>query len=113
MKIWEVHASLGHGPIRTTADGDAEVAGLVLSEKAYLLVMRAMRPQELVRLVEQMGPAEAMAELLRRFGGDDLDGAGRRLAAGRTRLGEPVLRRNDETPAAAESGRGWPLANSN
>jgi hypothetical protein len=108
VKIWEVHASLGHGPIRTTPDGDADVGGLLLSEKAYLLVMRAMRPQELVSLVERLGPAEAMQELLRRFGGQDLDGTGRALAAGRTRLGEPVLRRNDEAPVPAPMGRWTP-----
>ncbi|MCL6644695.1 MAG: hypothetical protein K6U88_06910 [Dehalococcoidia bacterium] len=104
MKIWEVHASLGHGPFRTTPDGDADVGGLLLSEKAYLLVMRALRPQELTALVVAEGPAGAAERLLVQFAGFDADGTGRTLTLGRTRLGEPILRRNDEVPLA-ETGR--------
>ncbi|WP_322818255.1 hypothetical protein [Tepidiforma sp.] len=106
MKIWEVHANLGLGPIRTTPDGDADVAGLLLSERAYLLVMRQMRPQELVDLVERVGAEAAMEALLERFAGQELDGTGRGLAVGRTRLGELVLRRNDEAVVRASAG-GW------
>ncbi len=104
MKIWELHASLGHARIRTTPDGDADVGGLLLSEKAYLLVMRVMRPQELARLVEAEGPAMAAEWLVARLAGEGLDDTGRGLAIGRTRLGEPILRRNDEAPLA-EAGR--------
>jgi hypothetical protein len=107
VKIWEVHASLGHAPIRTTPDGDADVGGLLLSEKAYLLVMRVMRPQELARLVEAEGPAGAAERLIALLAGEGVDGTGRTLAMGRTRLGEPILRRSDE-PAPAEAGRWQP-----
>ena len=107
MKIWEVHASLGHGPIRTTPDGDADVGGLLLSEKAYLLVMRLLRPQELTALVATEGPAGAAERLIAQFAAFDGDSTGRALALGRTRLGEPILRRNDEVPLA-EAGRWSP-----
>ena len=56
MKIWEVHWPWSDGAIRTTADGDADVRGLLLSEKAYLLAMRDFRPAQLVGLVEELGP---------------------------------------------------------
>lgn len=48
MKIWEVHAMRLEGAIRTTPDGEADVAGLVFSEKGYLLAVRDFRPHELV-----------------------------------------------------------------
>jgi hypothetical protein len=108
MKIWEVHASLVPVPIQTTPDGAASVAGLLLSEKAYLLVMRAMRPRELVGLVQSLGPEGARSRLLELFAELDLDGTGRGLAPGRTRLGEAILLRNDEVPLAAEAGRWAP-----
>lgn len=108
MKIWEVHASLANVPIRTTADGDADVGGLLLSEKAYLLAMRAVRPQELAALVAQVGAAEAAEQLIATLAASVADGTGRGLVLGRTRLGEPILRRNDEAEAPASAGRWSP-----
>ena len=57
-KIWELHSlSLG-GAIRTTADGRAEIDGLVLSEKAYFLAVSAFRPAQLVGMVARLGPGD-------------------------------------------------------
>ncbi len=108
MKIWEVHASLARVPIRTTADGDADVGGLLLSEKAYLLAMRVVRPQELAAMGEELGPAAAAERLTTLLAAQVADGTGRALVLGRTRLGEPILRRNDEAEAPAGTGRWSP-----
>ena len=53
MKIWEVHAMHTGGRVRTTADGHCEIDGLLLSERAYLLAVRDIRPAQLLRLVEE------------------------------------------------------------
>ena len=56
-RIWELHAQRLDGAIRSTPDGEANIGGLVLSEKAYLLAMRDHRPEQLVRLVQTRGPS--------------------------------------------------------
>lgn len=96
MKIWEVHAMHTAIPVRTTVEGHAEIAGLLLSEKAYLLAVRDIRPAQLVRLVDDMGPAGAAAELLRYYVSPAEGHAGHGLAMGRSRLGDPILLRSDE-----------------
>ncbi|WP_322797444.1 hypothetical protein [Tepidiforma sp.] len=105
LRIWEMHSARLGGAIRTSPDGDAEVGGLLLSERAYLLAIRVMRPEELVRLVAEAGPGEAAQRLVELFAATDLDGTGRRLALGRSRLGEPRLVRSDEAgPVGAPPG---------
>lgn len=113
MKIWEVHALQFKGAIRTTADGDADILGLLLSEKAYLHIVRDFRPGQLVELVREQGVEFAREALIRHY----LDpqavaiAAGRSLIQGHSRLGDPILLRSDEAPAAvAVPSRGYPSA---
>jgi hypothetical protein len=96
MKIWEVHAMHSGGRVRTTAEGNCEIDGLLLSERAYLLALRDMRPQQLFKLVEDLGPENAAAELLNYYHSPEPGHLGRGLAAGRSRLGDPILLRSDE-----------------
>ncbi len=96
MKIWEVHAMQSGGRIRTTAEGHCEIDGLLLSEKAYLLAIRDMRPTELFRLVDELGPENAAAELINYYHTPQPGQPGHALAAGRSRLGDPILMRSDE-----------------
>jgi len=105
MKIWEVHAISANGAIRTTADGDANIAGLVFSEKAYLLAMRDFRPLQLVRLVQEQGPHAAAEALISHFVSGQPEATGRSLAHGRSRLGDPLIQRSDEVPEAIAPGR--------
>ena len=56
MRIWELHGMQCEGAIRSTPDGEADVLGLVFSEKAYLLTLRDYRPHQLVSLVRGAGP---------------------------------------------------------
>ena len=60
-RIWEVHSQSLGGSIRTTFQGDADIDGLVLSEKAYLLAVRDFRPRQLVEMVRSEGPEGAAA----------------------------------------------------
>lgn len=111
MKIWELHALRLGGAIRTTPDGDAEVAGLVLSERAYLLAMRDFRPDQLVAMVRRDGPANVMNWLLEHYGTPESMQAagGRKLVAtrgGRSMAPGPVLRRNDEVREPVAGGGG-------
>ncbi len=101
MKIWELHAQVTNGAIRTTADGDAEVDGLRLSEKAYLLVMRDFRPATLVQLVQDHGANAAAESLVAHFATFTPDTTGRSLARGRSRMGDPIICRSDEAIAAS------------
>ena len=96
MKIWELHAMNLRGAIRTTPDDRADVAGLVFSEKAYLLAVRDFRPAELVNLVEREGPHEAARRLVAHFSSEEVLNAcgGRGLVAEPERLG-PDGRRGD------------------
>jgi hypothetical protein len=113
MKIWEVHALQFNGAIRTTADGDADVSGLLLSEKAYLHIVRDFGPGQLVELVREHGIESAREALIRHYGAVEAiaSGAGRSLVSGRSRMGDPVLLRTDEAPVAvAAPSRGYPSA---
>jgi hypothetical protein len=96
MKIWEVHALQSGGRIRTTGEGHCEIDGLLLSEKAYLLAVRDMRPAQLFRLVDELGPENAASELLNYSRSPDPGHAGHSLLTGRSRLGDPLLVRSDE-----------------
>lgn len=96
MKIWEVHAMQSGGRVRTTGEGHCDIDGLLLSEKAYLLAIRDMRPAQLLRLVDDLGPENAAAELLNYYHEPDQGCAGHGLATGRSRLGDPLIVRSDE-----------------
>ena len=101
-RIWELHARLlGPDSIRTTPEGYAEIEGLVLSEKAYLLAVRDFRPGRLVDMVRDDGPAEVTEKLVSHYR-QGLDAGGRCLVL--TRGGTspvPVIRRSDEVEAPA------------
>lgn len=105
MKIWEVHALSTNGAIRTTADGDADVAGLLLSEKAYLLAVRDIRPNQLVNLVNERGPHAAAEALVAHFAQAEPENMGRSLVRGRSRMGDPIIQRSDEAPQPVTPGR--------
>jgi len=107
MKIWELHGMHLRGAIKTTPDGDADVEGLVLSEKAYLLAVRDFRPAELIDMVRQSGPEGAARALLLHYAKDDSFQAngGRGLVAQREISWMPVLKRTDELPHAEVAGR--------
>jgi hypothetical protein len=96
MKIWEVHAMHAGGRIRTTAEGHCEIDGLLLSEKAYLLAIRDIRPARLFQLVDDLGPQNAAAELLNYYRSPEPGQPGHSLLPGRSRLGDPLLVRSDE-----------------
>ncbi len=96
MKIWEVHAMQSRGRVRTTPEGHCDIDGLLLSEKAYLLAIRDMRPHQLIALVEDLGPENAMSELLTYYASPEPGHLGRSLVAGRSRLGDPIVLRSDE-----------------
>lgn len=108
MKIWEVHSLSTNGAIRTTADGDADVAGLLFSEKAYLLAMRDIRPAQLVSLVNERGPLGAAEALVAHFALAQPDNTGRSLIRGRSRMGDPIIQRSDEVPQPAVPARAFP-----
>lgn len=106
-KIWELHALQFEGEVRTTPEGDADVAGLVISEKAYLLAVRDFRPSELVRLVRQNGTQGAAAALVAHFGEPGVLQAngGRGLMAARGHSLDPMVRRTDEVAETLATGR--------
>jgi hypothetical protein len=107
MKLWELHNVALDGAIRTTPDGAAEIEGLVLSEKAYLLAVREFRPAQLVELVRRRGPAESAARLVAHFSAPEALqlSAGRGLAAARARSGDPGVYRSDEIAEGEPVGR--------
>lgn len=96
MKIWEVHAINSRGRVRTTPEGHCDIDGLLLSEKAYLVAMRDMRPNQLIAMVDELGVENAMAELLNYYASPEPGHLGRSLVAGRSRLGDPMILRSDE-----------------
>lgn len=100
MKIWEVHSVQTNGAIKGTHDGEADVNGLVLSEKAYLLALRAYRPAQLVQLVAEEGPELAAQALIGHFSSEDALQAsgGRGLVAARSWSMAPKVVRSDEAP---------------
>lgn len=101
MKIWDMHSVQTNGAIKGTYDGEADVNGLVLSEKAYLLALRDYRPAELVRLVAREGPELAAEELIGHFSSMDALRAsgGRGLVAARSWSMAPKVIRSDEAEA--------------
>ncbi len=107
MKVWELHSQGVDGAITTTPDGEADVVGLIMSEKAYFVVMRDYRPAALVALVRREGPAEAAKTLLAHFNEPEAlqAGGGRGLAAARSGIGGLGLVRADEVPANESLGR--------
>lgn len=108
MKIWELHAlRVGPAAILTTPDGEANVEGLVLSERAYLLAVRDYRPSELVELVLREGPERAASLLIRHYSSPDAreEHGGHSLALSRGRTPGPLVVRQDELPAAATEDR--------
>lgn len=104
MRIWELHGIQSEGAIRSTPDGEADVLGLVFSEKAYLLALRDYRPHELVGLVRRDGPVAAAEAIALRFRDLTEATAGRGLVIGRGASG-PVLRRSDELLQSQAAGR--------
>jgi len=105
MRIWELHGLRLEGAIRSTPDGEADILGLVFSEKAYLLAVRDFRPHELVELVREDGPISAAEALALHFGNDSVTvatGRGLKIARG---LSGPVLRRSDEILESEPAGR--------
>ncbi|OAI40170.1 hypothetical protein AYO38_06315 [bacterium SCGC AG-212-C10] len=103
MKIWELHGMRLDGAIRTAPDGEADIDGLLLSEKAYLLAIRDFRPAELVRMVQREGPQASANALIAHYGMD----AGHTLVTTRGMSGSPRVIRSDEVkPAAAISAYG-------
>ena len=96
MKIWEVHAMNSGCRIRTTAEGNCDIDGMLLSERAYLLAIRDVRPAQLFRMVQELGPENATSELLNYYASPEPGHLGRALALGRSRLGDPILMRSDE-----------------
>lgn len=102
-RIWELHSHQLGGAIRTTVMGDADVAGLVLSERAYLLAVRDFRPRQLVDLVREAGPVAAAMQLVAHYGTEEALNAsgGRSLVVCRGSDYTPVVRRSDEAPALA------------
>ncbi|MCC7363022.1 MAG: hypothetical protein IT303_01520 [Dehalococcoidia bacterium] len=102
-RIWELHAQRLDGAIRTTPDGEADVAGLVLSEKAYLLAVRDFRPHELVRQVRTNGPEAVAQRLVAHYASAEALAAsgGRSLVTVRGLSPGPSIRRNDEVEEAA------------
>ena len=104
MKVWELHGIGVGGSIRTTPDGDADIGGLILTEKAYLLAVREFRPNQIIRMVETLGAHGAAEHLVTHFGAPSAIQAssGRCLAMTRASVGGIRLVRDDE-PAAAEA----------
>lgn len=100
MRIWELHGVSYPGAIRTTPDGEAEIAGLVLSEKAYLLAVRDVRPAQLVALVTRDGPEAAARALVQHYADPGClhQSGGRGLVAARGGAASVILRRSDEVP---------------
>lgn len=98
QRIWELHASLLNGAIRSTPEGDAEIDGLILSEKAYLLAMRDFRPHQIVELVKREGAPKAAETLIAHYGRTIDSPQGRHLIATRGQAPTPIVRRSDEVP---------------
>ena len=98
LPIWELHGRQLGGAIRTTPEGEADIEGLVLSEKAYLMVFREVRPAALVELVRREGPRGAAAQLLAHFESPEVLAAtaGRKLVSARGMAPGPYIRRSDE-----------------
>ncbi len=104
-RIWELHGLTLGGAIRTTPDGEADIAGLVLSEKAYLLAVRDFRPAQLVSLVQSRDPEAAAEALIAHYSQpDSLQVSGGRGLVSTRGMGGTVLRRTDEVRAEVSAG---------
>jgi hypothetical protein len=90
VKIWELH-NRRLPDIRSAPDGHADVAGLLFSEKAYLLALQDYRPDDLLTLVQRETPAGAAEALIRHFAQD-----ARPLVLARSYHTDPRLCRSDE-----------------
>ncbi len=106
MKIWELHGQRLKGTIRSTPDGDADIGGLLLSEKAYLLAVRDFRPTELAELVLKDGPTIVARSLIDHYARPESLQAtgGRCLALARNGAADPILRRSDEVTEMQPAG---------
>ena len=102
-RIWEVHSQALGGAIRTTPTGNADIDGLVLSEKAYLLAVRDFRPRQIVEMVRAEGPDGAAERLVTHYNAPDAMQAmgGRCLVVCRGLDPASMVRRSDEVPAKA------------
>ena len=107
MRLWELHNQRLEDAIRTTPEGAAEIAGLVLSEKAYILAVRDFRPAQLLEFIKRHGPIEATSRLISHYGTPEAlqSNGGRGLVAGRARSGGPGLYRSDEVVDGEPVGR--------
>ncbi|MCZ2110354.1 MAG: hypothetical protein LC118_12435 [Dehalococcoidia bacterium] len=107
MKVWELHNLRLEGEIRTTPDGAAEIGGLVLSEKAYLIAVRDFRPDQLIELVARHGPHQAAEALVTHYSSPDAraQSGGRGLIAIRDPNGGPGVYRSDELGEGELMGR--------
>ena len=101
MKIWEIHGRQTAGAIRGTPDGEADVQGLIFSEKAYFLALQGFRPAQLVELVQCHGPQGAARELIAHFEDAPVHG----LVASRGLTPGPMVKRTDEVGALSPPGR--------
>jgi hypothetical protein len=104
QRIWELHASMLGGRIRTTPEGDAEIdGGLFLSEKAYLLAVRDFRPRQLLEMVQRDGPRLTADHLIAHYSRpESLDATGgRSLVSTWGSAPAPIVRRSDEVGAPA------------
>jgi len=100
MKIWELHGRQTNGAIRGTPDGEADVQGLIFSEKAYFLALQAFRPTQLVEFVQEHGPAGAARDLIAHFESAPVHA----LVASRGMSPGPMVRRSDEVASPAPPG---------
>lgn len=105
-RIWELHAQRLGGAIHTTPEGEADIAGLVLSEKAYLIAVRDFRPAQLVEMVQRDGPTAAAAVLVAHYSTPEAvqASAGRTLVVTRGSMSPAVVRRSDEAGELAAAG---------
>jgi hypothetical protein len=97
-KIWELHAALVGNAIRSTPEGHADVGGLILSEKAYLLAVRDFRPHQLVEMVRRDGPLAVADRLIAHFSAPAAleTAGGRSLVSARGPAPGPFVCRSDE-----------------
>ena len=107
QRIWEIHSSTLGGAIRTTPEGDADIDGLILSEKGYLLAVRDFRPRQLVEMVRVDGPTLAAQSLIEHYSRPDLldISGGRSLVSTRGLAPFPIVRRSDEVTARVPAGQ--------
>ena len=105
QRIWELHSRLNGGGIATTPEGDADVGGLVLSEKAYLHAVHDFRPKQLIELVEREGPTLAAERLVAHYADPAcVNAAGGRSLVAVKGLSPPLIVRRSDERAPVPSG---------